>query len=162
MPHRRGMSLLSGYDCGSHERGGKFFIAWVIPSINDLFYDTRLNGIPPLVAVEFMAQTVATFVGLTDRRKGKTPRIGFFLGTRRLTIQIDRFEVGRLYRITISALFTDDTFASFQAEITDDAGGACASAILSVFRPGAAQLATLSGEFQEVRPLNLQRSEGSL
>lgn len=140
LPHRAPMSLLSGYDPDSFsEEEGAFFRAWVVPSERDLTYDAELGGVPPCVSVEYMAQTVATYIGLRDRRAGSEPRVGFLLGTRRLKLALPRFELGRCYTIAITSLFSDESFASFQAVITDDAGQTCAEANLNVFRPEQAQ-----------------------
>ena len=67
--------------------------------------------------------------------------MGFFLGTRRLKLALARFEPGRCYTIAVTSLFSDESFASFQATITDDAGQLCAEANLNVFRPEPEQLA---------------------
>ncbi len=142
LPHRAPMSLLSGYDPASFsEAEGTPFRAWVVPSERDLLYDGELGGVPPCASVEYMAQTVAAYVGLRDRRNGHVPRVGFFLGTRRLKLALPRFEPGRCYTIAVTSLFSDESFASFQAAITDDAGQTCAEANLNVFRPEPEQLA---------------------
>lgn len=156
LPHRAPMSLLSGYDPASYTPESDRFQCWVIPSQSDLFYDAPLGGIPPVVSVEYMAQAVAAFVGLGDRQQGKTPRVGFFLGTRRLTLTLARFEPGRLYRIHVSPLFSDEAFASFQAEIVDDTNTPCATALLNVFRPDEAHLDALGNDLVDLRPLTAQ------
>lgn len=153
LPHRAPMILLSGYDPASYDPDTETLRCWVIPSTNDLFYDAQLGGIPPAVAVEYMAQSIAAYVGLEDRRHHRTPRIGFFLGTRRLTVKLPRFAPDHLYYITVHTNFSDDAFASFQCEVTTPAGEEVVSATLNVFRPEAEAIAQSTGDLSAIRPL---------
>ena len=42
----------------------------------------RDGVVPAIVGLEYMAQCVAAFAGLSARHKGEAPRIGFLLGSR--------------------------------------------------------------------------------
>ncbi len=91
------------------------------------------------VAIEFMAQTAAALVGLADRAAGfeGAPRPGFLLGTRKLELKLERFEVGRRYLITAKNTFQDAQAASFSCEIAaaDAPSDILATAALNAFRP---------------------------
>jgi predicted hotdog family 3-hydroxylacyl-ACP dehydratase len=61
----------------------------------------RDGAVPAIVGVEYMAQCVAAFAGLSARDKGEPARIGFLLGSRDLRVDADAFVVGD--RLTIEA-----------------------------------------------------------
>ena len=88
------------------------------------------------VAIELMAQASAALAGIHDRLAGgKDPaRAGFLLGTRRLSLGIDRFEVGRRYLVTSKNVFRDGEAASFECTVRDG-DRTVASAVLNAYRP---------------------------
>lgn len=89
------------------------------------------------VAIEYMAQTAAALAGAYDRieRPDDPARPGFLLGTRRLTLGLDAFEVGARYLVTARCEFRDAEAASFSCAIVDAEGKEVASAILNAYRP---------------------------
>ncbi len=88
------------------------------------------------VAIELMAQTAAALAGLLDKADGYTgvPRPGFLLGTRKLTLELPRFEVGQTYAVTAKSVFSDDESASFECAIRC-ADAVVATATLNAYRP---------------------------
>lgn len=98
-----------------------------------LFFDGL--GVPSHVAIEYMAQAAAALVGVTARAKGEAPRPGLLLGTRRLELGLDRFVVGKTYRITATCAFEDTEAAAFDCTIMDDAGKIVATASLNAYSP---------------------------
>ncbi|MBP5321237.1 MAG: 3-hydroxylacyl-ACP dehydratase [Kiritimatiellae bacterium] len=133
LPHRPPMILLSDYEPDSFTDEG--VCASVTVTENDLFYDAAREGVPASVAIEYMAQTVACYVGLMQRRQARPPRIGFVLGSRKIEWTIPLFKRGEWYRIRARLLFTDDAFASFETVITDGDGETVASGIVNAFQP---------------------------
>lgn len=89
------------------------------------------------VAIEYMAQTAAALAGAFDRLENadRPARPGFLLGTRRLTLNLPRFECGARYLATASCEFADAEAASFACTIRTEAGEEGASAILNAYRP---------------------------
>lgn len=87
-------------------------------------------------AVELMAQAAAALAGSLDRLAGQkgAARPGFLLGTRRLTLDISRFEIGRRYLVTARGAFDDDAAASFDCDVRDGAT-VVARAVLNAYRP---------------------------
>ncbi len=87
-------------------------------------------------AIEFMAQTAAALAGASDRQAGREgpPRPGFLLGTRRLELDLPRFETGRLYVATATCVFEDAESASFECAVSDG-GRVVARAVLNAYRP---------------------------
>lgn len=89
------------------------------------------------VAIEYMAQTSAALAGAYDRseRPDDPARPGFLLGTRRLTLDLETFEVGARYLVKARCEFRDAEAASFSCAIFDAEGKEVASAILNAYRP---------------------------
>lgn len=131
LPHRKPMILI---------RNGEIDAMGTAVAIADtseacLFYDDALDGCPALTAIEYMAQTMAMAVGFKDVSNGRTPGVGFVLGSRRLDISTNVFKRGHRYRITAKCDFTDEEFAAFNCAICDDAGAIVASGTLTAYRP---------------------------
>ena len=99
------------------------------------FYDGI--GVPGWAAIEYMAQAAATLAGLSDRASApcKKPRPGLLLGTRRLSLHVDRFDVGKNYLISAACTLEDSDAAVFQCEMADADGRVAASASLNAYRP---------------------------
>lgn len=93
------------------------------------------NGeVPSYVAIEYMAQAVAAWNGLILRKYNLPPRIGFLLGTRKLTLTQPSFEEGDILHIFGQSKYSDGEMASFECRI-EIAGKQVASANLNVFQP---------------------------
>ena len=88
------------------------------------------------VAIELMAQAAAALAGAADRAEGRDgpPRPGFLLGTRRLTLDLPAFTVGRRYTVRAQSVFRDAESASFDCAVLDGAR-TVASATLNAYRP---------------------------
>lgn len=89
-------------------------------TINDdkIFFDKEINGISPLVGIEFMAQTIGCYAYY---KSGKTiPSIGFLLGTRLYENNLEKFENGKTYIITAREIYGDDELVSFECLIYNE------------------------------------------
>ncbi len=119
------MVLIDGIESVDLENG--VLIAYV-----DIREEWKANH----VAIEYMAQTSAALAGARDRAEhpDAPAKPGFLLGTRRLTLDLPSFVVGRRYRIKAVNEFSDGATASFRCEILDG-GTVVASAILNAYRP---------------------------
>lgn len=93
------------------------------------------DRVPALVAIEYMAQTIGAYAGLRARAAGGAPKIGFLLGTRELTLEVDAFAVGDELRIEARHVWGDDQIGSFQCEVLR-AGRTLASALVNVYEGG--------------------------
>lgn len=88
------------------------------------------------VAIEYMAQAAAVLAGIYDKLEnpeGK-PRIGFLMGSRKLKLELEKFEVGKAYTVKVTQVFSDENTGSFDATIIDG-DKPVASATLNAFRP---------------------------
>ena len=132
LPHRAPMVLLSG--C-SPQQAVDVVDAWVDISPASPFYVPAMNGVPGCVALEYMAQAMALCVGFCRRRKGLAPKLGFVLGSRRLSIFVPCFRNGERYSVQATCVYEDESFASFKCSISDAHGSVAAEAQLSAFQP---------------------------
>lgn len=85
-------------------------------------------------AVEWMAQTVAAFIGLRDRVGGEVPRPGFLIGAPRVRFEVDGFAVGAELRVEARHTFGDAHLASFDCRVLSGQDLAV-DATLNFFRP---------------------------
>lgn len=132
LPQSEPMVLLSG--C-SPQRTPEAVDAWVDISPSSQFYMSSMNGVPGCVALEYMAQAMALCVGFCRRRKGLAPKLGFVLGSRRLSIFVPCFRNGERYSVQATCVYEDESFASFKCSISDAHGSVAAEAQLSAFQP---------------------------
>lgn len=133
LPHDPPMVLISSFDPASYD--GERLTAFVDISEKSPFYDAGIDGVPAVMALEYMAQTMAALVGLKRRRMRLKPRIGFVLGSRSLKVDVDRFRNSERYRVEVKMDFTDGAFASFDARIFSADGSVAAEGRLSAFEP---------------------------
>ena len=132
LPHAAPMTLLSGCMQGDDEAE---VVAWVDVSTASPFYDASIGGVPGCVALEYMAQTMAAVAGLAHRRSGEPPKVGFVLGSRRMSIAIPVFRSGERYRVRAKCDYQDESFGSFDCKVEDSSGATVASARLTAFQP---------------------------
>lgn len=83
-----------------------------------IFFNKEINGISPLVGIEFMAQTIGCYAYY---KAGKTiPKIGFLLGTRQYENKLEKFENGKTYIITAREIYGDNELVSFECLIYNE------------------------------------------
>ncbi len=92
------------------------------------------GALPAWAGVELMAQCVAAWAGCSARQERREVELGFLLGTRQYTCNIDVFPVGTPLRIEAVRAFHDENgMGVFVCRI--DAPGMLAEARLTVFSP---------------------------
>lgn len=99
-----------------------------------LFYE-KGEGVPVWAGIEYMAQTVAAFVGADARQKREPVKIGFLLGTRRFNTNITYFVLGQKIMIRIKRLLQESELGQFQCWILDEAGEELAMGKISAYMP---------------------------
>lgn len=101
-----------------------------------VFFDKEINGISPLVGIEFMAQTIGCYAYF---KAGETiPKIGFLLGTRLYENSLEKFENGKTYTITAKEIYGDNELVSFECLIYND-NKEVAKAVINAFQPADAE-----------------------
>ena len=133
LPHRAPMILIDDYDEASFSHEG--LTTEVTIRKSDVFFDPELGGTPPCTALEYMAQSIAAYVGLSAVQRGEQPKLGFVLGSRSLALDLPCFAEGECYRISVRPEFSDNQFAAFDTRIENAQGQCVATAMLNVFRP---------------------------
>lgn len=91
------------------------------------------HGVPSWVGVEYMAQTIALYAGISAKKNGQDVKIGLLLGTRRYEVKTDYFHLGNLLRTRADIVWQDAQMAVFECHIDD--GERLAEAQLNVFQP---------------------------
>ncbi len=95
------------------------------------------GAVPAWMGLEYMAQCIAVRAGLERRAGGAAPRVGFLLGSRRVTLRVPSFAPGQLLEVRARRVFGAATgMVSFDCEIRDAQSGApLADARLNCFMP---------------------------
>lgn len=130
LPHDRPMILID--NLLEVDMDKKFVKTSVTISENKIFFDKEINGISPLVGIEFMAQTVGCYSYYKNGEK--IPEIGFLLGSRLYENMLEKFENGKTYIITAQEIYTDNELVSFECLIYNE-GKEVAKAAVNVFQP---------------------------
>ncbi len=105
---------------------------------NKIFFNKEINGISPLVGIEFMAQTIGCYAYF---KAGKTiPKIGFLLGTRQYENKLEKFENGKTYILTAREIYGDNELVSFECLIynegeDENSENYIAKATINAFQP---------------------------
>jgi predicted hotdog family 3-hydroxylacyl-ACP dehydratase len=101
--------------------------------------------VEPVVAIEWMAQTVGALVGLHDRSRAQQPRHGYLIAVPEAQFFVASFLVGDVLELKAHRTWGDATLGSFEAQV-ERRGQLAARAQLSVYRrphegdgPGATQ-----------------------
>jgi predicted hotdog family 3-hydroxylacyl-ACP dehydratase len=92
--------------------------------------------VPAVVSIEYMAQTVATYAGLTAREQGKfgdIGKIGFLLGCRELTLATDGFAVGDRLVVEARRTWGDADLGRFACTVARG-GQVVAEGVLNVYQ----------------------------
>lgn len=116
VPHRPPMLLVDRVIA----HGDNVIVCEVEVKADSLFtveHDGR-REVPAVVGLEYMAQTVATFAGLSARKERRAPRIGFLIGCRELRLDTDAFAAGDVLTVEARRLFGENDLGSFACTIT--------------------------------------------
>jgi predicted hotdog family 3-hydroxylacyl-ACP dehydratase len=99
--------------------------------------DALLGGddqtVPAWVGIEYMAQTVAAYVGVKAKLANEPIRMGFLLGTRRYNSNVAAFKVGARLTIHVEKIIQDDGLGVFDCRIQGE--GVEVTANLNVYQP---------------------------
>lgn len=103
-----------------------------------IFFDKDINGVSPLVGIEFMAQTIGCYAFY--KAKMPIPKIGFLLGARLYENSLEKFENGKTYIITAREVYGDSELVSFECLIYNegedgDESKYIAKATINAFQP---------------------------
>ncbi|OXY81038.1 hypothetical protein [Oceanimonas doudoroffii] len=112
VPHSGRMSLLSeitGY-------GEDWLSAAVDITPASMFADEQ--GVPSWVGLEYMAQAIGAWAGLQERKQGRTPRLGFLLGTRKYSVPVAWFLPGERIHVKVTRnMQAENGLCAFDCEL---------------------------------------------
>jgi predicted hotdog family 3-hydroxylacyl-ACP dehydratase len=129
LPHSGEMILLDSVLDGEEDR----IVCRHTVRAGGLFNDSD-GSLPAWCGVELMAQAVAAWAGWQGKQEQRPVRLGFLLGTRQYSCNIDAFPPGSELTVEAFRSFHDDNgMAMFACRI--DAAEIHAEARLTVFSP---------------------------
>ena len=91
------------------------------------------NYVPAWAGIEYMAQAIAAFAGMTATQAGEPIRLGFLLGTRRYNSNVAAFKVGATLTIRVKKIMQDDNLGVFDCRI--QGANVEVAANLNVYQP---------------------------
>lgn len=77
--------------------------------------------VPAVVGLEYMAQCVAVFAGLSARRANRPPTLGFLVGCRELRLATDGFAVGDRLVVEARWIWGESVLGSFACTVRREA-----------------------------------------
>lgn len=102
---------------------------------SDLFVTPQ--GVPAYVSVEYMAQTIGVYDGWGRLQRKSEPRLGYLVGTRKLELHCDFFQIGQRLLIEAAVGWDGGQLVQFSCTTKDSqTNGLLASAVLNVYSPG--------------------------
>ena len=129
LPHRAPMILLERVVRFSDEG-----IECVVKTTGTPFVSE--NSVDIIVATEWMAQAVGTFVGAGRQKKGEEPRIGFIIGSRRIDFHVDRVAADTELRVHACPVWIDRGNGNFRCRVEErSTGRVLAEGSLTVHEP---------------------------
>lgn len=132
VPHSGKMSLLDKII----DYGEGWLAAEVKINADSMFVEG--NGVPAWIGLEYMAQGIAAYAGLKERRNGGKPKIGFLLGTRKYLCNAEYFETGQVLSLKVKLeLLADNGLNVFACELSGKE--VSATAVVNVFQPDDAE-----------------------
>ena len=132
LPHKPPMLLLTS--CGIID--GERVTAQCIVGEQCRLFTLPDGNYGAWLVIELMAQTVGIYAGLKNRNEGSEPKIGFLLGTRKLSIHTGEFSEGDVIDISAECIFYSDSGLPCQFECHAlKCGREVASANLTVYQP---------------------------
>jgi predicted hotdog family 3-hydroxylacyl-ACP dehydratase len=94
------------------------------------------GGVPAVVAIEYMSQTIAALSGFQRRGKGLAVQHGFLVGCRLMTLEVDAFVAGDELRIEARRIGSSEMLGQFECDVSRE-GRSLAKAVLNVFEGSA-------------------------
>jgi predicted hotdog family 3-hydroxylacyl-ACP dehydratase len=133
IPQKEGMKLIDRIIEFSDEQ----IVCESIIQKNNLFYDSKINGVYSWVGVEFMAQAIAAYAGCSKYQENTNNKhsIGFLLSVRKFSTTQDYFKCDDKLIIKAEKIYLSDGVGVFLGEIIINKK-TIASAKLNTYQPG--------------------------
>jgi predicted hotdog family 3-hydroxylacyl-ACP dehydratase len=105
-------------------------VARVRVTEQSLFWESE--GVPAIVAIEYMAQTIAAFSGARRRDRGLPAQLGLLVGCRLMTLEVEHFRSGDELLVEARHVGSSATLGQFDCAVSC-AGTVVARGVLSVY-----------------------------
>jgi predicted hotdog family 3-hydroxylacyl-ACP dehydratase len=92
------------------------------------------------LAIEYMAQCIAVFVGMEAYQRGLPIPLGYLVGAREISLPPDGFRVGDVLSVQAAPIWGGETLGSFECKV-DRVGEVVARGALNVYRGELRELA---------------------
>jgi len=76
------------------------------------------GGVPAVVALEYMSQTIAAFSGIQRRQRGLAVQPGLLVACRLMTLEVDTFLAGDDLRIEARQIGSSEALGQFECEVS--------------------------------------------
>ncbi len=130
LPHDPPMILID--DVVEMDIENKTLTSMVKITDDKIFYDKTINGISPVVGIEFMAQTIGCYSYFS--KKIEKPEIGFLLGARLYNNALECFKKDEIYKIKVTEAYSEYEIVAFDCIIYDNNNEECASSTINVYQ----------------------------
>ena len=111
------------------------YIECSVKTSDSLPFRDEQNRIPSWIGIEYMAQSIGAYAGWTDSQEGKPVKVGFLLGSRKMTLHTDFFVDETIY-IQARLVFRNEELGSFKCSIlSENKQSVLAEATVNVFQP---------------------------
>ena len=127
IPHDPPMALIDELI----EAGADHAVTRVTVTERSTFFEN--GGVPAIVAIEYMAQTIAAYAGALNLSKGEPVQLGFLMGCRQMTLHTESFAAGDELRVEAKRVWCSDKLGQFECAVTR-ADAVVAEATLSVYQ----------------------------
>jgi len=91
------------------------------------------GGVPAIVTLEYMAQTVAAYAGLRAHRDSRPVRLGYIIGVRTMSLAVPTLPLGEELLVFARKIWGEDELGSFECSVNTPSGP-IAEALLTVFQ----------------------------
>jgi len=91
------------------------------------------NIVPAWIGIEYMAQTIAAWAGVTHMKKGDELKKGYLLGSRKYVSHVSHFTLGSVLTISVEKVYEGNDLGVFECTISNDK--LLAEASLNVYQP---------------------------
>ncbi len=115
LPHDPPMVLLDRY-----VSSGEMELIAEVDIASDTMFCQQGKGVPAYVGVEYIAQAISAFNGLTDWKSGGKVRPGFLLGSRKVDLLTNYFPIGSTLTVVVQMSFNDGEMVVFDGQIFQD------------------------------------------
>ena len=94
----------------------------------------RDNKMPAYISIEYMAQAITAYDGMHARLRGELIGIGFLLGSRKLKLLVNQFDLDDELVVTATMQYSDGEMSAFDCQ-TFRQQQLVAEATISVYKP---------------------------